>query len=459
MVDATSSPSVELRTDATGDGKDPDHERPLARAQQRRWLASDDARFWLGIGAAVSVGAVVRFAYLFTGAPTLPGGDGFDYYLSAIRLADGLGYTVALGDVGAETAHHPPGWVTVLAAVTELGGRSMRAHQLTGLVIGLAVIPVAGLVARRYVSRRIGVLVAFVAAVYPGFWVLDVQVLSEPLGLLVLGLLLLVLADLWQRPTLVRAVLAGTILGALALIRSEQLALLALAIAPILLLNRRIALRRRLASLGVAALAAALVITPWTIYNLGRFEEPVLLSTNLGGTLLSGNCPPSTYAGELIGSFDIRCNVAASAQRPDRDPSQADIENRDAAIDNMRDNIDRLPATLAARYGRLLGVFRPAQTVGIDANWLNSATWPVWAWITSFWVVALLAAYGSAILRRSRRFQWPLVAPVVIVVIVVSGAFGDPRYHTMADLGLVVLAAVAIDRLARRIAARREQFA
>jgi hypothetical protein len=457
-VDAT-SPSVELRTDATGDREDHDHERPPARARRRRSLASDDSRFWLGVVAAVGVGAVVRFVYLYTGAPTTPGGDGFDYYLSATRLADGFGYTVALGEVGAQTAHHPPGWVTALAAVTELGGRSMRAHQVTGLVIGLAVIPVAGLVGRRYAGRRIGVLVAFLAAVYPGFWVLDVQVLSEPLGLLVLGLLMLVLADLWQRPTLALAVLAGTILGALALVRSEQLALLALAIAPILLLNRRIALRRRVASVGAAALAAAVVIAPWTIYNLGRFEDPVLLSTNLGGTMLSGNCPPSTYAGELVGSFDIRCNVAASIRRPDLDPSQADIENRDAAIDNMRDNLDRLPTTLAARYGRLLGVFRPAHTVGIDANWLNGATWPVWAWITSFWLVVPLAAYGSAILRRSQRFQWPLVAPVVIVIMVVTAAFGDPRYHTMADLGLVVLAAVALDRLARRSAARQEQVA
>jgi hypothetical protein len=54
------------------------------------------------------------------------------------------------------------------------------------------------------------------------------------------------------------------------------------------------------------------------------------------------------------------------------------------------------------------------------------------------------------LLRRSRRFQWPLVAPVVIVLLVVTVAFGDPRYHTMADLGIVVLAAVALNELARR---------
>ncbi len=107
--------------------------------------------------------------------------------------------------------------------------------------------------------------------------------------------------------------------------------------------------------------------------------------------------------------------------------------------------------TVIARYGRVLAVFRPAQTVGIDADWLGSARWPVWAWVTSFWILVPLAVAGSVLLRRSRRFQWPLVAPAVIVALVVTVTFGDPRYHTMADLGAVILAAVAVCAVVRRI--------
>jgi hypothetical protein len=258
-----------------------------------------------------------------------------------------------------------------------------------------------------------------------------------------------VVADLWERPNLGRALIAGGLSGALALVRSEQLALLVIVLAPIILLNGRVAARRRLAWMGAATLAALVVISPWTIHNLGRFEEPVVLSTNPGGTVLSGNCPPTTYSGELLGSFEIRCSVAIGLQQPDLDASQIDLENRDAALDNMRDNLGRLPATVLARYGRLLGVFRPADTVGIDADWLGSAKWPVWAWLASFWLLVPLAVYGSVRMRRSGRFQWPLVAPVVIVLLVTTVAFGDPRYHTMADLGLVVLAAVALNQLVR----------
>jgi 4-amino-4-deoxy-L-arabinose transferase-like glycosyltransferase len=447
LVDETSQ---KVGADATVDGHKRGREPNVIGPPPRRAEASADTQFWLGVAAAVVLGTAIRFAYLFHGAPAWVLGDGFDYHLSALRLADGLGYTAAIGNVGAEYAHHPPAWVTLLAGVTELGGASMWVHQVTGLVIGLSVILVAGLVGRRYAGRRVGVIAAFVAAAYPGFWVLDVQILSEPLGLLVLGVLMLVLADLWDRPTLGRAILVGAVVGALALVRGEQLALLAIAVGPVIFLNRRLEVRQRLAWTSAAALAAIVLLAPWTIHNLGRFEEPVAVSTNFGGTLLAGNCPPTTYGGELMGSFDAMCVFRHGMQNPGLDASQADIQTRRTALNNMRDNVDRLPATILARYGRVLGVFHPKQTVDIDADWFGSATWPVWVWVTSFWLLVPLAAYGSLLLRRSRRFQWPLVAPVIIVLLVVTVVGGDPRYHTMADLGLVVLAAVALDRLVRR---------
>ena len=230
----------------------------------------------------------------------------------------------------------------------------MRAHQVTGLVIGLGVILMAGWSAALRRAYRVGVVAAFLAAAYPGFWVLDVQILSEPLGLLVLGVLMLVLADLWERPTLARAVLAGAVVGALALVRGEQLALLAIAVAPILLLNRRLGVKRRFAWTGAAALVVAVLLAPWTIYNLDRFEEPVVLSTNSAvPRSLRATAHRSTYSGELMGSFDISCVVALGLQTPELDASQRDIKAREAAFSNMRDNLDRLPETVLARYGRL----------------------------------------------------------------------------------------------------------
>lgn len=423
---------------------------PAEQAGAQPTPAKVDRRFWWGVVSAVALGAVVRFTYLFHGAPRGFVGDGLDYHLSALRLADGLGYTSSLGDTGAENAHHPPGWTTVLAAVTEAGGRSMWAHQVTGLIIGLGVVLLAGLIGRRFAGRRVGVTAALLAAVYPGFWVLEPEILSEPLGLLVGGVLVLALADLWQRPTLTRAVLAGAITGTLALVRSEQLALLLLAVVPLLLLNPRLELRRRCAWAGAAVLATAVPIAPWAIYNLGRFEEPVILSTNGGTMLLMGNCPPTTYSGDLMGFFDHRCGFQIATSHPGLDRSQADAAARRAALDNIHDNLDRLPATALARNGRMLGVFHTEQMVEFAAHWFGSATWPVWAWLASFWLILPLAVGGSILLRRSRTFQWPLVAPIVLVVLIVSVSYGELRYHTPADLGIVVLAAVALVHLLAR---------
>jgi hypothetical protein len=401
------------------------------------------------------VGAVIRFTYLFHGAPVFPIGDGFSYHLEALRIADGLGYTSPVGDIGAELAHHPPGWVTVLASVAELGFRDLRAHQVTGLIIGLAIIVVTGLVGRRYAGPSVGVVAAFLAAIYPGFWVIEVQILSEPLGLLVLGLLTLALADLWQRPSLGRAALSGAIAGALALVRSEQVAMIAIAVVPVLLLNPRVTVPRRIAWTAVATATAVLLIAPWTIYNLGRFEKPVLLSTNSGTTLLSGNCPPETYSGELIGFHENRCLRELILRMGPRDRSEGDIAARNAAFDNIIDNLDRMPATVLARYGRTLGVFRPSQTVDYAAGWFGSATWPVWAWAASFWLLLPLAGYGYIVLRQARAFRWPLVAPLVVTLLVVTFAYGELRYHSPSDLGLVVLAAVGLERLSR--SSRRPQ--
>jgi hypothetical protein len=194
----------------------------VAVAPARRGLSADPW-FWAAVMAAVGVGAVVRLTYLFHGAPTLVLSDGFLYHIESLGLADGMGYTMPTPAGRVEWAHNPPGWVTLLATVARAGWRSMRAQQVTGLLIGLGVVVVAGLVGRRYAGPRVGVLAAFLAATYPGFWVPEAQILSEPLGLLLAGLLMILLADLWKHPTLARAVITGAIGGVLALVRSEQL--------------------------------------------------------------------------------------------------------------------------------------------------------------------------------------------------------------------------------------------
>ena len=380
------------------------------------------------------------------------GGDGFLYHADALRLGDGLGYTSTLFTGIAEPiAHHPPGWVTVLGVVSWLGGRSVEAHQLVGVAIGLGVVVVAGLVGRRYFNPRAGVIAALIAAVYPGFWVIEGNMLAEPLGLLLVGLLTLMVFDLREKPTLGRSVAAGAMCGLVALARAEQVALLVIVVAPILIGARSLPGRQRALRLGAAALACMVVILPWTIYNSNRFEDPVLLSTNGGGLLLVGNCPPATYEGRYLGWYWRECSQEVVRQHQNLDRSQLDPINREEGVRNFLDNLEKMPVVIPARFGRLLAVFRPSQTVEYVSVWMTTDSRPIWAWVVSYWLLIPFAIGGTISARRSRKFLLPLLGPLIIVVLTVAVSYGEPRYHTPSDLGVVVLAGFGVERLLARL--------
>ena len=101
----------------------------------------------------------------------------------------------------------------------------------------------------------------------------------------------------------------------LALVRSEQLVLLAVVVVPVVLMSSGLSRRRRAGLCGMAVGTALVLLAPWTVYNETRFQETVLLSTNGGGTLLAGNCPPHTYDGDLMGFYDDSCNRQLSHEQ------------------------------------------------------------------------------------------------------------------------------------------------
>src|SRR4051812_12276980 len=69
--------------------------------------------------------------------------------------------------------------------------------------------------------------------------------------------------------------------------------------------------------------------------------------------------------------------------------------------------------------------------------------------MASYWVVLALAIWGAVLIRRSRSGGlWLLAAPVVLVTAVSLAGYGDIRFRQAAEVPLVLLAAVALDRLA-----------
>jgi 4-amino-4-deoxy-L-arabinose transferase-like glycosyltransferase len=421
----------------------------------RRWWARWGWWHWIGlwtlIGLSIRIGSVL-------GRPDRPpGGDPYYYHYAANLLVDGKGFVNPFLYYGAHrvvpTASFPPGFVFALAAASAVGLKSYFAHRIWCCIIGAAAIVVGGLAGREISGRRAGLIAAFIIAVYPNIWMSDELVISEALSPLLVALVLLSAYRFWKRPGVAAACWLGLSIGVAALVRDE-LALLGLfVLVPLALLAQPLSWRRRLASLGVGAAAAVLVIGPWVGYNLSRFRDPVFVSSGLGITLASTNCD-QVYSGRMEGYWQQTCALAAPIDtRADESVQGAQAESY--ALHYVRTHESRLGPVLAARLGRAFGLFHPIQQIGYDSH---VETRPYhWALVglAMYYGLALLSVAGVLTLRRRRVPVFPLLAIGVTVALSVMIAFGDTRYRTTFEVSLAILAAVALDDLANRARSRR----
>ena len=211
-------------------------------------------------------------------------------------------------------------------------------------------------------------IAAGIAALYPGLWVYERAILSETLLLLGIAVMILVAYRFWARPSARRAAVLGLMCGLLALTRSEQILVFAVVVAPLILAVRHIGWRRRIGWLALATLCVVVVVTPWTIYNLGRFKHPVLLSNNFGAAVEQGNCD-TTYYGPYTGAYSAPCLHRLSGDQS--------VENATAlheGLSYLDHHLGRLPVVLFAREGRAFGFWAPFQQVHLDAEWESGIT-------------------------------------------------------------------------------------
>jgi 4-amino-4-deoxy-L-arabinose transferase-like glycosyltransferase len=393
-------------------------------------------------------GLALRLAYVLGAKWHMPvWGDAFVYHHQANLLAAGHGFITPSDwffrdHTVFQSADHPPLFTAVLAAVSVLGGTSFGAHQLTGAAIGTATVVVVGLVGRAAAGERAGLLAAGLAALYPYVWVNDALVMSESLTMLTAALVALAAYRMWRAPSLGRAALVGLAVAAGALTRAELALLGPLVVVPATLGRRGVHLLRRAAWCGAAVAAALAAVGPWVAYNLSRFDEPVLLSAGLGITLRVANCP-STYRGELLGFWDFDCALREDLTGVG-DQSRQDAELRRRALAFVADHRARVPVVVAARVGRLWGLYRPLQGARFDTGEARELV-VSWAGLALLYPLMALSVAGTVILRRRRRPTYPLVALVVVATVAAAITFGNTRYRAPAEVALVVLAAVALD--------------
>ena len=428
---------------------------PDPGAAPTRIRLRDDRRFLILLGV-ITVGALaVRVWWVLEGySHYRVNGDALYYHLQAWTIADGKGFINPFDwyDHGrvVQLAANPPLYTTYLAAVSKLGFWSVTDHRLASTLLGTAAVAVIGLVARQIGSNRAGLIAAGIAAVYPNLWINDGMLLAEPMTALCMPLVLLAAYAFWRQPVVKRAVVLGLALGLAGLTRGEVIFLAPILMLPLLYGMHTLSLFERGKLLVVTALCMVVLIGPWVVYNLTRYEEPVYMTDHWGTVLKAASCDKAWY-GEYSGWYWF-----CQKTQPPGDYSQRDIILRNQAIDYTKAHIDRLPMLMAIRVGRLWDVFNPRQTIRLNAT-LEGRTWD--ASVAAFWSYWFLLPWtiaGLVVLKKRGTPITPLVAPAITVTIAAATTYGVLRYRVSVEPAIVISAAIAMDALWRKVAGSRE---
>jgi hypothetical protein len=190
----------------------------------------------------------------------------------------------------------------------------------------------------------------------------------------------------------------------------------------------------------VLVATAIVVVMPWVVPNLVRFERPALLSTNDGTTLLGSYCDASFF-GPNKGGWTIECVFEHPTYDIDVDATVRGPRQREAAFDYATDHLGDLPKVVAAR------VLRTVDLYGIDTLLQSDVgderpRWAAWTGIVSWWVLAPLAIVGWFLLPG--RARWLFAMPAVTVFVVAAVFYGGHRIRSTLEPAVVVCAAVAI---------------
>jgi hypothetical protein len=424
---------------------------PVAAASTAHWAT----QFRWRLAIITAFGAAWRLGYLWVVKRNqeLLLNDSLYYSIQAGLNSEGSWFKDALtGQPGAEH-----GMLTSLYLTPwSLGdGDNVFRQRFAMTLCGIATVALIGLAGRRLTAvvagasdrtaDRVGLVAAGIAAAYPNLWINDSVVMSESLALMLVAASLVVALDHHRDPTVRSGVVLGLLTGLGALTRSE----IALCI-PLFALLSVILCRRRQRPIwpAVAVLTVGLAtLVPWSVYNAGRFREPVLLSTNDGNTLLGANCDTTYYRD--IGGWDITCLGPLQPGGLGHEPGAPDASERSkvrrtVAVEYIKDHVDRLPVVTLARLGRLVDVYGLDSLIHLDVG-EEKAEWAVWSGIVCWWLLALLAVVGWWRLgRTASRARWWLMVPVAAVLATTVLFYGAHRIRAPAEPTFVLLAAVAV---------------
>lgn len=427
--------------------------------------------------------------------------DAAAYATIAANLERGEGFTLGHGATQ-PASNYSPGLPLLVASAYKLtGGVHERFVRLVLALIGSLAVLFTYLIGRRLSGPLAGLVGAGAVAIYPALLEYQGMFMSEPLAASLLsGVVLAVLwagaeegrwgspDDRWvfrlgrgrpseivggaknrtprppgdpHRPS-IRWLVPGLLLGALALVRPEYLAI-SLPIAVVVFARGgRDGWRECLLQALIMLAGLALIVMPWTVRNevaLGRF---VPISTGGGQVLFAGSYMPSGGDPERVGAEVLERHPELRRELP---PSPR-LEQILAALARQRYPGMETDAALA-RMGRER-LWQDVSEHPVEyAGFVASKLWLIWghgprnvmrepAWEVLHWLLVALGLLGLGALAWQRRWE-ALLLGVVLVAVTATGALlvASPRRALVTIPVVAALAGAATTRIVRACTGRR----
>lgn len=409
--------------------------------------------------AVLMIAALGRFVFAgsVVGFDAAPKGDEADYHAIAVNLTAGDGF---VSFEGYPTARRPPAYPVFLAAVYTVAGESPRAARAAQVLLGVVVVALTGLLARRVFGDAVALVAGALTAVNPFLIFISGYLLTENLYLvLLLGALCVapspraLVASRW------RAVVVGALFGVATLARPTGLPMFEWALVAVAL-HSGVTRRVRFSRAAMAAFAFALVVMPWYARNASVVGGWVL-TTHGGITFLQGNnekvaSVPQWRGGAAPLEVLPRFDEMAKLDEVSRDRLAWEL-GRDYLRMNWRD-VPRVVGWKMVRFWRLKSDMGLS---GIRSGWWwskDSTLGRLAAEVDLGFVYALVVIplfVAGLIVTRRRWRDLALVYGVVVVHTAVAAMFfGSLRSRTPIEPVICTMAAVAAVTVARRAASR-----
>jgi 4-amino-4-deoxy-L-arabinose transferase-like glycosyltransferase len=368
---------------------------------------------------------------------------------------------------------YAPGLPLFIAGLYELSGGVHLTFALVVLALfGAGTIPLTYLLGSRMAGPAAGLIGAAAFAIYPALLQYQGLLLTEPLAAFLLSAALVAFLYATDRPSPWRWLGGGALLGALALVRPEYLAVAVLL--PLAWLVReglRGRLRRSAALAGVSLLGTALILAPWTVRNEISLHRTVPISTGGGKALFIGTYLDAEGDGpklrELLLSERPALRARLSRGGPVDDPNRYILERvldkvaaerypgleTDAALGrmgrkNLEDDVTQEPVAFA---GMLVDKAYESWTDSARAV-MEREPWRVLQ--LGMIVLALLGLVAMAV---QRRFEAAILGLVLVYMTAVGALLiASPRRELVVLPALAALAGVGATACADSLARWRD---